>query len=56
MAMDTEGNPESPRSARLETESFLGAMKGTATVPSDLDEPLPLQWEAAETASVVSSG
>ncbi|HMJ64266.1 MAG TPA: type II toxin-antitoxin system prevent-host-death family antitoxin [Candidatus Binatia bacterium] len=27
--------------------TWLGSMAGTGSVPDDLDEPLPVQWEAA---------
>ncbi|MCI0744173.1 MAG: hypothetical protein L0Y58_02105 [Verrucomicrobia subdivision 3 bacterium] len=28
--------------------SFLGCMAGSGTLPDDLDEPVPVRWEAAE--------
>ena len=28
--------------------SFLGCMRGTATVPADIDDPLGIEWEAAK--------
>ena len=28
--------------------SFLGTMTGSGNLPADLEEPLPVRWEAAE--------
>ena len=28
------------------SESFLGCMQGTVTIPRDIDEPVGIEWEA----------
>ena len=42
------GKPFARLVPELERRSFLGVMKGTATIPADLDDPLPVKWEAAD--------
>ena len=36
--------------------SFLGGMAGSGNLPDDLDEPVPVRWEAAECQRHIAEG
>jgi len=42
----TRGKPVARVVPEPKARSFLGCMKGTATLPPDIDEPLDVEWEA----------